>query len=163
MRGVLKALVFTVVVPGTVTVGIPYLMLSSSSDFSFGGFQLIAVFSIALGTVFYLWCLWDFTFAGQGTPAPIDPPKVLVAKGLYRMVRNPMYVGVGLILVGEIIAFSSWALLLYALAFGLGFHLFVVYYEEPTLKKKFGTAYEQYSKAVPRWIPRIFHARRKPG
>ena len=127
MRRIVKSLVFTVVVPGTVTVLIPYLRLTFDRDFSFVDFQPIAVFPIALGGAFYLWCLWNFTFSGRGTPAPIDPPKVLVAKGLYRPVRNPMYVGVLLILLGETIFYGSWTLLRYALAFALGFHLFVVY------------------------------------
>ena len=161
MRGILKALVFTVVVPGTATVVIPYWILSSSPDFSFGAFQLIAILPITIGAVFYFWCLWDFTFTGRGTPAPIDPPKVLVAKGLYRVVRNPMYVGVWLVMLGEAIIFSSWILLLYAFLFGVGFHVFVVYYEEPNLRKKFGAAYEEYCKTVPRWLPRVFQTRRK--
>lgn len=155
MWPVLKASIFTVVVPGTVTVVIPHRILSSSTGFSFGTLQLFGLLPILFGAIVYFWCLWDFTFTGRGTPAPVDPPKVLVARGLYRTVRNPMYLGVLSILLGEIIVFSSWALLRYALAFGLGFHLFVVYYEEPTLKRKFGVAYEEYCRTVPRWIPRL--------
>ena len=161
MRAVLKALIFTVVVPGSVTLGIPYLTLPPSTEFSLGGFRVVGVLPIALGAAIYFWCLWDFTFTGRGTPAPIDPPRVLVARGLYRIVRNPMYVGVGLVLLGEAMVFSSWALLRYALVFALGFHLFVVFYEEPALKKKFGAAYEGYCNAVPRWIPR-FRSRGRP-
>ena len=155
MWPVLKALIFTVVVPGTVAVVIPYRILSSSTGFSIGTLQLFGLLPIVFGAIVYFWCLWDFTFTGRGTPAPVDPPKVLVARGLYRTVRNPMYLGVLSILLGEIIVFNSWALLRYALAFGLGFHLFVVYYEEPTLKRKFGVAYEEYCRTVPRWIPRL--------
>lgn len=87
------------------------------------------------------------------TPAPIDPPKVLVARGLYRVVRNPMYVGVVLILLGESVLFASATLLGYALLAWVVVHLFVVFYEEPTLRQKFGTSYENYRKTVPRSIP----------
>ena len=163
MWPVLKALIFTVVVPGTVTVVLPYLILTSKTAFSFGTLQLIGLLPLALGAIVYFWCLWDFTFTGRGTPAPVDPPKVLVARGLYRTVRNPMYVGVLSILFGEAIVFNSWALLRYALIFGLGFHLFVVFYEEPTLKKKFGVAYEEYCKTVPRWIPHLSRIRSTAG
>ncbi len=162
MWNVVKSLVFTVIVPGTVTVIIPYWILTTDPNFSVGNFQLFGVLPIALGGIFYFWCLWDFTFSGRGTPAPIDPPKVLVAKGLYQFVRNPMYVGALLILLGEAIFFRSWTLLLHALAFALGFHLAVVFYEEPTLTRKFGTSYEEYCQDVPRWIPRFFPGKRKP-
>lgn len=110
---------------------------------------------MALGVGVYLWCAWDFVFTGRGTPAPIDPPKVLVATGLYRFVRNPMYIAVGLVLGGEAILFQSYNLVVYALLAWLACHLFVVFYEEPTLKKKYGAAYEAYCQAVPRWRPRI--------
>jgi protein-S-isoprenylcysteine O-methyltransferase Ste14 len=120
---------------------------------------LIGLLPIVFGALVYLWCAWDFVFAGKGTPAPIDPPRALVVRGLYRKVRNPMYVGVMSILVGEAVIFESWKLLGCGAVFGLAAHLFVVFYEEPTLKKKFGTAYEEYCQAVPRWIPRL----RAPG
>jgi len=92
---------------------------------------------------------------GLGTPAPIDPPKSLVVNGLYRFVRNPMYVGVVLVLFSEGLLFSSSRLLEYAVLVGAGFFLFVVAYEEPTLRKKFGASYQAYCQAVPCWIPRL--------
>jgi protein-S-isoprenylcysteine O-methyltransferase Ste14 len=113
------------------------------------------VLLIASGAAFYLWCAWEFAAAGLGTPAPIDPPKVLVARGLYRVVRNPMYVGVLLVLLGESLVFGSWALLRYAVLVWLCFHLFVVLYEEPALRRKFGASYEGYRKRVWRWTPRL--------
>jgi protein-S-isoprenylcysteine O-methyltransferase Ste14 len=100
-----------------------------------------------------LWCAWDFTFAGRGTPAPIDPPKELVVQGLYRYVRNPMYVGILSILLGEALLFASWSLFGYAAVVFILFFLFVVLYEEPILMRKFGESYLQYCKNVPRWIP----------
>ena len=108
---------------------------------------------VLLGAVTYLWCAWDFTFTGRGTPAPIDPPKELVVKGLYRYVRNPMYVGITLILLGEAVLFESAVLFLYAGLLLVWFQLFIVYYEEPTLRRLFGASYESYCKSVSRWIP----------
>lgn len=153
----IKTLVFTLLVPGSVTVLVPYLMLSSGRDlyaWQIGLLRLVGIFPLILGVAFYLRCAWDFTFTGQGTPAPIDPPRIFVAKGFYRIVRNPMYVGIMLILTGEAFVFESAMLLAYAAILWLGFHLFVIYYEEPTLKKKFGKTYEEYFRVVPRWIPK---------
>jgi protein-S-isoprenylcysteine O-methyltransferase Ste14 len=152
----IRTLIFTVLVPGTVTVWVPRVLLASGIGTSGGleDFRVAGLAPIALGVAIYLWCAWDFTFAGQGTPAPYDAPRRLVTRGLYRIVRNPMYVGVGLILAGETVLFGSGALLVYAALVLLLFHLRVVYFEEPTLKRKFGDAYEVYCQAVPRWVPR---------
>jgi protein-S-isoprenylcysteine O-methyltransferase Ste14 len=152
-----RTLIFTLLVPGTVTVGVPYLLLSSGSGSAagrIGGLRLIGLVPAALGVAIYLWCAWDFAFAGQGTPAPYDAPRLLVTRGLYRLVRNPMYIGVGLVLIGEAVLFGSWVLLVYAALVLSLFHLRVVYYEEPTLRRMFGAAYDAYCKAVPRWVPR---------
>ena len=106
-----------------------------------------------MGGVILLWSFWNFLVQGRGTPAPVDPPKKLVATGFYRYVRNPMYIGVLLTLIGHFLWFGFWFLLAYtALAF-LATHLFVTLYEEPTLKRKFGASYENYLKSIPRWIP----------
>jgi protein-S-isoprenylcysteine O-methyltransferase Ste14 len=154
----LKTLLFTILVPGTVTVLVSYLLLTSGFQLfpvEIGALRILGLPPILLGAVTYLWCAWDFTFAGRGTPAPIDPPKELVVKGLYRYVRNPMYVGVTLILLGEALLFESAVLFLYAGFLLVCAHLFIVYYEEPTLKRLFGASYESYCKSVPRWIPRL--------
>jgi protein-S-isoprenylcysteine O-methyltransferase Ste14 len=102
-----------------------------------------------------IWSFGDFLVKGRGTPAPIDPPQEMVATGFYRYVRNPMYVGVLLILLGHFLWFGYWALLIYMLFAFIAVHSFVVLYEEPTLKRKFGEAYVDYLQKVPRWIPRI--------
>ena len=102
-----------------------------------------------------LWSFWNFLIEGRGTPAPLDPPKKLVAVGFYRYVRNPMYVGVLLILIGHFLWFKNVWLLVYTVVAFLIVHLFVTLYEEPTLKRKFGASYETYLKEVPRWIPRV--------
>src|SRR6185436_7629210 len=151
-----KTLIFTILAPGTVTILLPGWVLSSQTDrFNIGVFRFLGLVPIVIGVLIYLWCAWDFTFAGKGTPAPIDPPKELVARGLYRYVRNPMYVGMVSILIGETLLFQSFALLAYAGTVLLVFHLFVVLYEEPALTRKFGDSYRQFREAVPRWIPRI--------
>ncbi len=154
----LKTLIFTVLVPGAVAGYVPYWMLSSSTaldSLGAGPFRVLGFAPISLGALGYLWCAWEFAFAGRGTPAPIDPPKILVARGLYRFVRNPMYVSVLLILLGEGLFFDSRNLLVYAACFWIAVHLFVLLYEEPTLTNKFGESYQAYRKTVPRWVPRF--------
>src|SRR5262245_36388559 len=158
----LKTLIFTILVPGTVTIYIPYLLLSSADAaqrLPLGVFRYLGVIPILIGATIYFWCAWDFTFTGRGTPAPIDPPKELVAKGLYQYVRNPMYVGVLLILLGEAWFFGSSSLLGYAAILFVCFHLFVLLYEEPALKRRFGESYQRYCETTPRWIPRPRGAR----
>ena len=162
---IVRALIFTVLVPGSATIVIPYLLLSSRMNllhYDIGIFRLIGIPLIGAGAVCYLWCVWEFAFEGRGTPAIWDSPKRFVSKGLYRTVRNPMYVGVTLILTGEAITFQSLTLYVYGGLVWLGFHVFVVYYEEPHLKKKFGPPYEDYLNAVNRWIPGMALRKREP-
>jgi protein-S-isoprenylcysteine O-methyltransferase Ste14 len=154
----LKTVIFTILAPGTVTILIPGWLLSSpmgAASFDIGAFRYIGIGPILIGASIYLWCAWDFTFAGKGTPAPIDPPKELVVRGLYRYVRNPMYVGMVAVLIGETLFFQSLALAAYVGAVLLVFTLFVVLYEEPALTRKFGDSYRRYREAVPRWIPGV--------
>jgi protein-S-isoprenylcysteine O-methyltransferase Ste14 len=108
--------------------------------------------SVGAGVLFR--CIWDFAVAGRGTLAPVDPPRHLVVRGLYRYVRNPMYVGVVTILLGEALLFRSLALLCYAGIFLFVVHLFIVVYEEPALRRQFGESYENYCRRVHRWLPR---------
>jgi protein-S-isoprenylcysteine O-methyltransferase Ste14 len=96
-----------------------------------------------------------FALEGRGTPAPPMPTEKLVVRGAYRFVRNPMYVGVLAIILGQVLLFANWPLLIYAAVIALAFHLFVVFYEEPTLAETHGAEYERYRSAVPRWIPRL--------
>ena len=149
----LKNLLFTLLLPGTVAVYLPLLIAGRSGDAS--AFQVAAAAILfAIGGSIYLWCLWDFATFGRGTPAPIDAPKKLVVRGLYRYTRNPMYVGILTIILGWLALFTTGWLLLYAAIVGTVFHLFIVYYEEPHLKKLFGGQYEEYCKEVGRWLPR---------
>ena len=95
-----------------------------------------------------------FAREGLGTPAPIAPTRHLVVRGFYRYVRNPIYVGVVAVIAGQAIVFADWGVLLYAALVWLACHLFVVAYEEPTLRRTFGAEYEAFRAQVPRWIPR---------
>ena len=149
-----RTIVFTIVVPNTVTVVVPYYLLPGG-DFELGALRYVGIPLIALGAALYLRCAWDFARVGLGTPAPIDPPRNLVGGGLYRHVRNPMYVGIISLLLGECIFFESRRVLAFALVALLATHLFVVCYEEPTLRKKFGASYKEYCRTVPRWIPKL--------
>ena len=151
----LRSLLFLIVAPGMVAGYIPFALLRRGPQIETGFLAYLAFPLWIIGGVILLWSFWNFLIEGRGTPAPIDPPKELVAVGFYRYVRNPMYVGVLLILIGHFLRFGFWLLLAYtALAF-IATHLFVTFYEEPTLKRKFGAAYEDYLKKVPRSIPKF--------
>ena len=151
---VLRTVIFTLLVPGSVAVWIPHFLLRlvpRPLPIELTGWRAVGLLLGAAGIAIYLWCAWDFAAAGRGTPAPWDAPREFVARGLYRYTRNPMYVGVLLVLLGEALLFASRSLLGYALAVGLVFHLVVLLYEEPTLRRQFGAAYEAYCRRVPRW------------
>jgi protein-S-isoprenylcysteine O-methyltransferase Ste14 len=96
-----------------------------------------------------------FALQGLGTPAPIAPPQNLVVTGLYRHVRNPIYVALVAVILGQAVLLGEWRLILYSVLFWLACHVFVVMYEEPTLKRTFGAEYEAFRANVPRWIPRL--------
>lgn len=150
----LKNLLFTLIVPGTVTVFIPWLfLLDEDVSVRWQAQQLLALVVLVSGAGLYLRCVWGFARVGGGTPAPIDAPRRLVITGPYRRVRNPMYWGVLLILLGEAVFFESVPLLRYAAFFFLLFHGFVILVEEPSLRRRFGAEYERYCEAVNRWIP----------
>ena len=116
----------------------------------------LAVVPSVLGFAVALRCVWDFGWTGHGTPAPIAPPQRLVVVGFYRYVRNPMYVGFAAGWIGLWIVFghANWAAITVVAAVAVGVHLFVVFYEEPTLRRKFGADYEEYCRNVRRWWPR---------
>ena len=152
----LKAIAFTVVVPGTITVLIPSWILGPGRHFppqrwsvtSFVGLLLLSV-----GAAVYFRCLWEFAARGRGIPLPIDHPRQLVVSGLYQYVRNPMYVGVLIFLLGEVMMFRSTDLLIYAAGWFAFVHLNVVLWEERLLRPKFGDSYARYRRSVRRWIP----------
>ena len=110
---------------------------------------------VTAGLVIVVECFARFALKGVGTPAPIAPTKHLVVSGLYRHVRNPMYVGVVLAIAGQALYFGSTALIQYGAVVWVGFHAFVLGYEEPALKRQFGAPYETYCQHVPRWLPQL--------
>lgn len=124
----------------------------SLPTYSFLMFRLVGVVLILFGTAFLLYSISLFHFSGKGTPVPINPPKKLVVKGVYKHTRNPMYISLLLILLGYFIVFGQLLLLLNLFIMTVLFHLFVTRYEEPTLNKKFGKTYTDYCKGVPRWL-----------
>jgi protein-S-isoprenylcysteine O-methyltransferase Ste14 len=152
---IIKTLLFTLLAPCTVTLAVPYLLLRSRSEIFphvWNSLNFIGISIIVAGVAIYIWCAGDFISKGKGTPAPYDPPKELVAEGLYKFTRNPMYVGVSSIVLGEALFFKSIAILVYALILLLLFHLRVTLYEEPALKRLFGKSFDDYCRRVPRWI-----------
>ena len=153
----LEGAVFTVLVPGSVAGWIPRWILGPErwrlpTDWS--PLAVIAIVVAGIGVSIYLWCLWDFVTRGRGIPAPLDHPTELVVSGLYRYVRNPMYIGVLIVLLAESAFFRSPTLLVYAGGFFLFVNLAVMFFEEPLLRRKFGPTYERYTNRVGRWVPR---------
>ena len=151
---IVRTTIFAVLLPATVIVFIPRWVLAWSGGPGDSPLRPIGLVPIAVGAALLLWCWAGFITEGRGTPAPYDPPRRLVSGALYSWVRNPMYVAITIILVGEAILFWSGALLVLAPVTWLVFHLFVVLYEEPGLRARFGASYEDYPRRVPRWIPR---------
>ena len=152
----LRNILFTILQPGIVAGLIPYLLVKDqlkttfSSPFHF--YQWIALVIIISGIAILLYCIYHFAKYGRGTLSPADPTKKLVTKGLYRYSRNPMYLGVLLVLLGEMIFMRSFMLGAYLFLVTVLFLLYVVYFEERRLQKSFGEDYITYKKKVKRWI-----------
>jgi protein-S-isoprenylcysteine O-methyltransferase Ste14 len=152
---VFNTTLFTIFVPGTVAILIPRWLLGGFVRPANGPVTWSGGVVFAWGAAIYFRCAWEFAVHGLGTPAPIAPTKFLVTTALHRYVRNPMYLGVALAIVGQAIVFRSLHLAEYGAVMLLVAHTFVVLYEEPTLWRQFGESYEEYRRNVPRWIPRI--------
>jgi len=116
--------------------------------------QLLALLAIGVGAALLVTCIWEFASSGRGTLSPVDPPRELVVRGLYRYVRNPMYLSVTMIVMGEVLLTRSRPLLVYWAIWFAAVNLFVIGYEEPTLRRRFGESYERYTRDVGRWLPR---------
>ncbi|HJS47154.1 MAG TPA: isoprenylcysteine carboxylmethyltransferase family protein [Gemmatimonadales bacterium] len=116
--------------------------------------HLVGLAAIGTGVALFAWCVWEFARRGRGTLSPADPPRALVIQGPYRWVRNPMYLGVTAALLGEVALTGSAALLIYWAVWFLAVNLFIRGYEEPTLRRQFGASFVEFSRTVPRWIPR---------
>jgi protein-S-isoprenylcysteine O-methyltransferase Ste14 len=157
IRALVGTIVFVAVVPATVIVLGPYWITGWHLREPFLGTTLTrwlgALLVVAALPVFVSF-LGRFVFEGRGTPAPVAPTERLVVGGPFRWTRNPGYVAVDAMLVGQGLVFASPAVLAYAAFIALAFHVFVIVYEEPTLRDTHGEEYERYCLRVPRWIPR---------
>lgn len=145
-----RALFAFLAVPGVLAFLIPALIVQYAPGTT--TFYVAGLVPVILGTILLLWCVRDVSVVGKGTLAPSAPPRKLVAIGLYRRTRNPMYVAVSLILLGWAASFWSVYILIYAIGMMIWFHLWVVFGEEPWMARMFGEAYEQYRTKVPRWL-----------
>jgi len=160
---ILGTLVFLLVAPGFVAGVVPWWIARwrfQPIPLNISLLRWIGAVLLLIGAAIVLDSFARFALQGLGTPAPVLPTKHLVITGLYRYVRNPMYVGVGAAIFGQALMFGSKELLLYGGLVWLGFHLFIYFYEEPTLRKTFGEEYDVFCREVPRWIPR---SRRAPS
>lgn len=153
----LRSLLWVLLLPGVFAGFVPWRyfgLREVSLDFS-DPVHWAGVIAIGLGVSLLGLCVWEFARTGRGTLSPADPPRVLVVRGLYRHVRNPMYVSVTLIILGEVLLTRSRGLMIFWILWFAAVNLFVILYEEPTLRRQFGPAYEHYTSAVGRWIPRV--------
>ena len=157
MRNTIITILGTVLVPCILHLLIPYMVLQNTSGLTFPPIGLIEILSFvaaAVGISMVIWVSVIFVRRGKGTAVPLLPPKEFVPIGLYRYVRNPMYVGLIVVILAEAVVFRSVWLCVYACLIWLATHSYVVLIEEPDLIRRFGTGYEAYRSETPRWIPR---------
>jgi protein-S-isoprenylcysteine O-methyltransferase Ste14 len=153
-----RTIVYATLFIGLVLIYVPASLLSQSGvtgPTTLGLPQVAGMIVGAVGAVIALWCIFTFPTKGKGTPAPFDPPRRLVTVGPYRFVRNPMYIGAVVALAGASLFYESVPILIYTVVFFLAMHLFVLWYEEPTLRSSFPNEYEAYCGRVRRWLPGI--------
>ncbi|RRH95287.1 isoprenylcysteine carboxylmethyltransferase family protein [Mesorhizobium tamadayense] len=148
---------FFVAAPGVVAGLLPWLLTDRYRvpQSSVPGFAPVGWILVVGATAVLLHSFARFALEGLGTPAPVAPTEKLVVGGVYRHVRNPMYVAVLLIILGQALIFSSCAVFVYGLIAAAAMILFVKFYEEPTLARRYGAEYEDYRRAVPGWLPRL--------
>jgi protein-S-isoprenylcysteine O-methyltransferase Ste14 len=152
----LGSALFLIAAPGMVAGVIPWAITGwRLEDSLFWGSRALGGVLIAAGAAVVLHAFARFAIEGLGTPAPIAPTERLVVGGIYRHVRNPMYLAVGALIAGQALLLGRVSLLLYGLGFAALSLGFVHLYEEPTLRRQFGAEYDAYRRAVPRWIPRL--------
>jgi protein-S-isoprenylcysteine O-methyltransferase Ste14 len=155
VRAALGSVLFLLVAPGVVAGLIPWSLTGWHAESVPAPVRVAGLVMIALGVGFVLHAFARFVSEGIGTPAPVAPTERLVVGGVYRYVRNPMYLAVGATIVGQALLLGQPELLAYAAAFGAVVFCFVRVYEEPTLASRFGESYEAYRRAVPGWFPRL--------
>jgi protein-S-isoprenylcysteine O-methyltransferase Ste14 len=154
MSLLLKNLLFTIVVPASVGLYLPLVFVRGGTPNS--GITLplsLALFALAIPL--YLWSVWNFATRGRGTPLPLDAPRKLVIHGPHRYTRNPMYLALLSALLGRLLLFQTAVLAMYFVAGAISVNVFVIGYEEPHLRRVFGTEYDTYMAQVPRWLPRL--------
>jgi protein-S-isoprenylcysteine O-methyltransferase Ste14 len=134
-------------------VALPWLVLTQTGADPREAWRASGALALAVALVLVTWLIVFFVREGRGTPAPFDPPRRFVSRGAYRWSRNPMYLGYVVVILAEALAFRSAALVAYAAVFLALAHAFVVGVEEPSLRRRFGAAYEAYCREVPRWLP----------
>jgi protein-S-isoprenylcysteine O-methyltransferase Ste14 len=154
-RAALGSALFLLIAPGIVAGLIPWSITHWQMYPTPAALRVVGIALIACGVAFLLHAFTRFVLEGIGTPAPVAPTERLVVGGVYRYVRNPMYLAVGAVITGQALLFGRPGLLLYAAAFGAVVFCFVRLYEEPTLRGRFGPDYDAYRRAVPGWLPRL--------
>lgn len=154
-RAAAGSVVFLVLAPGVVAGVVPWLLTGWEARGTWLPLRVAGALLVAAGLGVLLHAFARFVLEGRGTPAPVAPTEQLVVGGLYRYVRNPMYLAVAATIVGQALLLARPILLAYAAAFAVVVAAFVRLYEEPTLERRFGEAYEAYRRAVPPWRPRL--------
>lgn len=158
IASIVGSAIFFTIAPGTIAGVVPYWLTGWRVQPPFLGviaFRAVGAILAAAGLALLVNCFVRFALEGHGTPAPIAPTETLVVSGPYRHVRNPMYVAVVSIVAGQALILGSGGLAVYAGATWLVFHLFVLAYEEPALRRRYGASYDAYRVHVRRWWPRI--------
>ncbi|HZM15035.1 MAG TPA: isoprenylcysteine carboxylmethyltransferase family protein [Candidatus Krumholzibacteria bacterium] len=153
----LRSLLWTFLLPGFFAGYVPWRFFGLSR-LRFDGTQpaqVLGLLCLGLGAALLAACILEFARSGRGTLSPLDPPRQLVVRGLYRYVRNPMYLSVTTIVLGEVVWSRSWALATYWVIWFAVVNLFVIGYEEPNLRQRFGASYEAYTQHVGRWMPKF--------
>lgn len=152
----IRSLIWAALLPGMFAGYLPwrYFGLRNAQIDLSNPLHPIGLASIAVGVALLAACIWEFATRGRGTLSPLDPPRHLVVRGLYRYVRNPMYLSVTAIVLGEVLLTRSMPLLVYWIVWFITVNLFVLLYEEPTLRSQFGESYDDYCRSVGRWLPR---------
>jgi protein-S-isoprenylcysteine O-methyltransferase Ste14 len=154
---ILGSAIFFVIAPCVAIGLIPYWITHWQFQGPFFGLEPTRLFGVALimgGIAGVVDSFARFAIEGLGTPAPVAPPRHLVVTGLYRYVRNPMYVAILVAVAGQALHLGDWRLIAYGALFWFAAHLYVTLYEEPTLQRKFGASYTAFCSHVPRWVPR---------
>jgi protein-S-isoprenylcysteine O-methyltransferase Ste14 len=153
-RAALGSIAFFVLAPGTTAGLVPWLLTHWDLDAAGWAVAVGAAVTIA-GTVLVVAAFVQFVVEGRGTPAPVAPTEQLVVGGLYRWVRNPMYVGVAAAIAGQAVMFASAGVAAWLVLFVAAVTTFVRLYEEPTLRRSYGASYDAYAAGVRRWVPRV--------